>query len=328
MESAPFFTDLAPPGPEGGRALWLTARDGVRLRAACWSSARTTRGTVLCFPGRTEYIEKYTGAAAVFARAGMASVAIDWRGQGLADRLHPDRLLGHVAHFSDYQRDVAALVALAEAEGLPHPWFVLGHSMGGAIALRAVLERLPVAAAVFSAPMFGIQMTPGLRAFAWSLTWGSRRLGLDHTYAPSTGREPYVLTTTLADNRLTADETLFSFMQDMLRAHPDLGLGGPSLRWLHEALKECNMLMQARAPDVPAMTFAGSEEAIVDLEAMRRRMANWPGGTFRLIQNARHEVMLEQRAHRDIAFQAILDQFERARLSAAPAPADVASPAT
>ncbi|MEM6578662.1 MAG: alpha/beta hydrolase [Pseudomonadota bacterium] len=328
MERAPFFTDLAPPGPEGGRAVWLTARDGIRIRAACWSSTSTTRGTVLCFPGRTEYIEKYTGPAAVFAGQGLASVAIDWRGQGLADRLNPDRLLGHVPRFRDYQHDVAALVALAHAEDLPQPWFVIGHSMGGAIALRALLEGLPVAAAVFSSPMFSIQMTPGLRALAWSLTWGSRQLGLDDAYAPSTGRDPYVLTTTLDENRLTADETLFRFMQEMLRAHPDLGLGGPSLRWLHEALKECRMLMNARAPNLPAMTFAGSEEAIVDLEAMRERMANWPGGSFRLIQNARHEVMLEAPEYREMAFKSILDLFERARLSGPDAPPVAASQAT
>ncbi|MEM1303211.1 MAG: alpha/beta hydrolase [Pseudomonadota bacterium] len=328
MERAPFYTDEAPPGPEGGRAFWLDTRDRVRIRAACWSNADTMRGTVLCFPGRTEYVEKYTGPAAVFAQAGLASLAVDWRGQGLADRLHADHLLGHVPRFQDYQKDVAALCALAEAEDLPRPWFVLGHSMGGAIALRAVLEGLPVAAAVFSAPMFSIQMTPALRAVAWSLTWGSRQLGLDDNYAPSTGREPYVLTTTLAENRLSSDETLFGFMQDMLRAHPDLGLGGPSLRWLHEALKECRMLMEARAPDLPAMTFAGSEEAIVDLDAMRARMESWPGGTFRLIQDARHEVLLEAPEYRDAAFSAILNHFDQARLTPPGAPVGAASQGT
>ncbi|MEM9912716.1 MAG: alpha/beta hydrolase [Pseudomonadota bacterium] len=320
METAPLFTDEAPLGPEDGRAFWLTARDGVRLRAAFWSNAQTTRGTILCFPGRTEYVEKYTGAALVFADAGFASLAIDWRGQGLADRLHPDPLLGHVPRFRDYQHDVAALCELATSQDLPRPWYVLGHSMGGAIALRAILEGLSVTAAVFSAPMWNLQMTPGLRAVAWSLTWGSRQLGLDDAFAPSTGREPYVLTSTVEENRLTSDAASFGFMQDILKAHPELGLGGPSLRWLHEALKECRMMMAARAPDLPALTFAGSEEAIVDLEAMRSRMANWPGGSFRLIQEARHEIMLEAPVYREAAFSAMLDHFERAHLNAPAAP--------
>jgi len=44
------------------------------------------KGTVLLFPGRTEYIEKYGPAAADFLARGFATVVIDWRGQGLADR--------------------------------------------------------------------------------------------------------------------------------------------------------------------------------------------------------------------------------------------------
>ncbi|MEM6375443.1 MAG: alpha/beta hydrolase [Pseudomonadota bacterium] len=327
MERAPLLTEHAPPGADGGRAHWLTAPDGVRLRVASWSGAQTRRGTVLCFPGRTEYVEKYLGASRIFAQAGFASLAIDWRGQGLAQRLNEDPLLGHVARFGDYQKDVTALTAYAEDQRLPRPWFVLGHSMGGAIALRAVLEGLPVSAAVFSAPMWGLQMTQGLRALAWSLTWGSRQLGLDSLYAPSTGRDPYILNTTLAENRLTGDIEQFRFMQDMLRAHPDLGLGGPSLRWLHEALKECRALMEARAPDLPTLTFAGSDEAIVDLEAMRARMKTWPKGRFELIEEARHEILLERPAFRNRAFKAILAHLETASTTAPGAPSAAVPPA-
>lgn len=119
LQSAPFYGDAAQ-GPADGRAYWLTAEDGVRLRVALWNPSGA-QGTVLLFPGRTEYAEKYGRAAADFAQRGYCTLAIDWRGQGLADRLLPDTMLGHVGRFADYQLDVLAMTRAAEALGLPRP---------------------------------------------------------------------------------------------------------------------------------------------------------------------------------------------------------------
>ena len=91
----------------------------------------------MMFPGRTEYIEKYGDCAAEFTGRGFAFLAVDWRGQGLADRLLDDVRVGHVDQFTDYQHDVQATLDLAADLNLPKPWFVIGHSMGGAIGLRA-----------------------------------------------------------------------------------------------------------------------------------------------------------------------------------------------
>ena len=60
----------------------------------------------------------------------------------------------------------AAFRAALEGLGAPKPWFLIGHSMGGAIGLRALHDGLPVQAAAFSAPMWGIAMHPALRAIS------------------------------------------------------------------------------------------------------------------------------------------------------------------
>ena len=127
LADAPLHADLAE-GPPGGRAFWLTASDGVRIRIGHWPGAEgPAGGTVFMFPGRTEYVEKYGRLAGDLRARGFGTVAVDWRGQGLADRLLPDPLVGHVARFSDYQHDVRAVVAAAETLALPKPWFLLAH---------------------------------------------------------------------------------------------------------------------------------------------------------------------------------------------------------
>ncbi|MCB2131865.1 MAG: alpha/beta hydrolase, partial [Rhodobacteraceae bacterium] len=114
MEPAPFFADIAE-APAGGRTVWATAADGVRLRIGYWRGGETgeRNGTVLIFPGRSEYIEKYGPALTRLTGAGHACLIIDWRGQGLSDRILADPMSGHVHEFVDYQTDVAALLQTA-----------------------------------------------------------------------------------------------------------------------------------------------------------------------------------------------------------------------
>lgn len=293
--AAPFFAEVAR-APEGAEVCWQTAADGVRLRAGFWREG--AKGTVLLFPGRTEYVEKYGPAAGAFRARGYAMAAIDWRGQGLADRPLKDRATGHVQRFGDYQKDVAALMALVRAENLPEPYFLVGHSMGGCIGLRALYDGLPVRAAVFSAPMWGIRISPALRPVAWVLSTASRAVGRGHRYAPGTSPVTYVAEAPFEGNMLTRDPDMYAFMQAQVRTHPELALGGPSLHWLNEALWECLDLHRRASPDLPCVTVLGPMERVVDTRPIHDRMARWPGGRLVLEPEAEHEIMMETPAIR------------------------------
>lgn len=303
---APFFCDVAE-GPAGVSAWWVTSADGTRLRMAAWP--RGDKGTVLMFPGRTEYCEKYGRVAADLAAAGYGMVAFDWRGQGLADRPQHRRDMGHVTSFDEYRQDVAAFRAGMEALDLRGPFFLIGHSMGGAIGLRALHDGLPVRATAFTAPMWGIQMRPHLRAIRGIVLSLAGPLGFDKSFAPTTGPYKPML---FDDNPLTTDRDQFDYMARQTRTHPDLTLGGPSNLWLKAALAESAALMAAPAPSVPCVTIVGSREKIVEPEAMERRMATWPGGRFVRIAGAEHEVLMEAPAMRGQTLAAILETFDAA----------------
>jgi lysophospholipase len=291
MEKAPLYDDVAH-GPEGGAAHWLTASDGIRIRVAHWTPP-APKGTILIFPGRTEFAEKYGDAAREFTDAGYAVCAIDWRGQGLADRMQPDRGLGYVRDFADYQLDVIAAMDHVRALGLPEPFYLVAHSMGGCIGLRALFNGLPVKAVMFSAPMWGIMMTPPQRPFAWAVTRIARAFGVDARIAPGQSTQNYTASTTLDENALTSDAEMWGVMQDQLRKYPDLALGGPSITWLSEALREMHTLSYMPSPAVPCLTFLGTNEKIVMPSRIHQRMANWPGGELVIVPGGRHEVMHE-----------------------------------
>ena len=307
MKAAPFHDDVAL-APEGMAAHWLTTDDGLRIRVAHFVPD-AARGTVLLFPGRTEYVEKYGQVAGDLAEAGLATLVVDWRGQGLADRLLTDPLSGHVRRFGDYQRDVAAMVAHAQALDLPKPWFLLAHSMGGAIGLQALLDGLPVERAAFSAPMWGLPLSTALRPTAWTLSHVASAVGLRHLYSPGTSAASYPNETTFDDNLLTHDADQYARMARQTEKHPDLALGGPSLGWLATSLRALRWMSARPAPPVPTVTILGTSETIVDAEAVRARMADWPDGTLIEIDGGHHECLMETPDRRDRAMAAVLDHF-------------------
>jgi len=290
METAPLYTDVAR-APDGGVAYWLDTDDGVRIRVGVWNEG--TKGTVLLMPGRTEYIEKYGLVVGDLRQRGYATIVVDWRGQGLADRMLDDPDTGHVLKFADYQRDMTAMVQAARDLEMPQPFYMLSHSMGGCIALRSLVDGLEVKASVFSAPMWGILIGPVMRPLARGIAWATSTVGMGHKYAPGTSAQSYVSVAPFEDNLLTTDPDMYALLQEQVAAHPRFALGGPSMNWLFEALTETRNLMAMAAPKVPTLTLLGTNERIVDTAAVIKRMQDWPDGQLERVEGAEHEVLME-----------------------------------
>ncbi len=295
MSEAPFFAEVAD-APPAARVVWLSTKDAVRIRVASWAGG--DKGTVFLFPGRTECIEKYGRAAGDLLARGYSVITIDWRGQGLAARALPDPMSGHVDDFSEYQTDLDAMFDEAERTALPKPYFLMAHSMGGCIGLRALMRGLPFRAAAFSAPMWGISMAAWMRPVAHVVTTLSTYFGQWHRYAPGTGPTIYLTDVPFQGNVLTTDPEMWEYMRIQVDKHPELALGGPSLAWLRAALRECGALAVQPAPSVPAYCALGTAEKVVDLGPIHLRMATWSGGELDMYQGAEHEIMMEGPAMR------------------------------
>ncbi len=291
LPTAPFYAEVAQ-GPKDVVAHWITAADGPRLRVVYWP-AEPAKGTILLFPGRTEYAEKYGQTARDYVSNGYSVLTIDWRGQGLAARLVPDVAKGHVHKFRDYQHDVQAMVAAARDLGAAAPFFLIAHSMGGAIGLRALHDGLPVQAAVFSAPMWGINMHPALRPAALAIGVISQLTGQSQNFAPGQSGDMHFDFDNFDANSLTSDREAYAAMIRQLQAHPALALGGPTVQWVYSALRETKRLAAMTPPKLPCLTYLGTEESIVDPARIHSIMSRWKGGTLHMLTGARHEVLME-----------------------------------
>lgn len=291
MTKAPLHETLGD-CPKGGDAVWLDA-NGVRIRAVFWKGG--TRGTVLIFTGRTEYIEKYGRVAAQFVERGFSVVSLDWRGQGLSQRTAADPMKGHISRFAEYQEDIDALMAAPQMADMPGPQVLLCHSMGGCIGMRALVEgRLKPTLTIMSGPMLDIELAPHMRFGAGLMSSLAVRFGKQEAYAPRPRTDqPYVQAEDFSANMLTHDEGYYDWMRAHLEQEPGFALGGPTLGWMRAAFDEMTALAATAAPKGPMVILLGKNEEIVGPKAIHTYAARAPECRLEVLDRCKHETLME-----------------------------------
>jgi alpha-beta hydrolase superfamily lysophospholipase len=144
--------------------LTIPSRDGLPLKAWLWTVPRP-RGVVVIAHGLGEHGGAYSQVAESLGRlAGVDVLAFDFRGHGRSPGAR-----GVVEHYEEFCDDLRAAVAHAATERPGLPRFAMGHSNGGLVVLRTVLDcGLDVAGLILSNPALRVA-TP---VPAWKLALG------------------------------------------------------------------------------------------------------------------------------------------------------------
>jgi lysophospholipase len=303
------------PIPSGAVCDFFSAHDGLPLRFARWEATRTpTRGTVVIFQGRGEFIEKYFEVVADLRRRGFAVATHDWRGQGGSYRPLANRFKGHVGSFSEFDHDVVRFMKEVVLANCPPPYLALAHSMGGNIALRAAsapnswFERM-----VVCAPMLGFHRSKILipQSLARAYVEIGTLLGVGGRYVPG-GNDLPTEAGKFANNSLTSDEERFARNRQILEAMPELGLGSPTISWLRSAYRSNRMLMSPDYPlrvQIPMLVVSAGGDRIVSTPNIEEFASRLKVGAHVLIARSEHEILQERddiRAQFWAAFDAYL----------------------
>jgi lysophospholipase len=282
----------------GAEAVWYRGAQGQRLRAL-FCPAPNPIGSVVLSPGRTEHIEKYVEVVGELVGRGYNVVVHDWRGQGLSDRLHKDRLRGHAVGFDDFVSDFRALIDLFEAR-LPRPRIALSHSMGGCLTLMALANgESRFDGAILSAPMLGVNTGGPPYGLVRAIARVMVRLGLGAGYILSGPTDPFG--GTLESDRLTHDPARHGRTYNQLHANRDLALGNVTWGWIDSAMTAMEGLSR---PDVlakvtiPVTIVGAGADRLVKNAAQQVAVARLPRGRFVEIPGAFHEILMETDALR------------------------------
>lgn len=277
--------------PDGAEEHWLEGRGGVRLRVLTAPAKGAARGSVIVAPGRTEFIEKYFEVVGELQSRGFAVFCIDWRGQGLSGRETNNPLKGHFVSFDDPVNDLATALRLLAAK-LPRPHIALAHSMGGAIVLRALqTRRVEFDAAVFSAPMWGIQ---GLGELAKNYVRFMSSIGAGTNFAPSV--ETRWKRENFKRNPVTHDKERHARGQGLIAEEPALALAGPTIGWVAAAAATTEGFVQPNALAhlrLPILVFTAGQEQLVDNKSHDAVIALLSNAKHVVIPGAKHEILME-----------------------------------
>ncbi len=197
----------------------FTGERGVRIYYQAWRP-EAPKGVVAITHGLGEHSGRYQNVVGALVPRGYAVYALDFCGHGRSGGPR-----GHVHRFADYLADLDRLIDKARRAEPDLPVFLLGHSLGGLIALAYALERPGALQGV-------IGSAPGLRRRfevpGYKLLLGRLMSGIWPTFSQRTGlpvdrlsHDPQVALAYVAD-RLVHDRATARWLIEFTRASEDV----------------------------------------------------------------------------------------------------------
>ncbi len=282
--------------------------DGVPIR---WISIREPQNErcVVMVNGRNESFWKYQELFYEFSRKGYDVYAYDHRGQGASGRLTNDSELGHVICFDDYVTDLHTFIENVVNKDAYKHRFLLAHSMGGAVAtLYLEHYQTPFNAVVLNAPMFGINMPAPLKLVASSIAKIMEHYQSQPSYV--LGKKPYREEPFEANDQCQS-QLRYGWAKHLYQLHPELRLGGPSPRWVWQALaaaKHC--IRDVEHIDTPVLLLQAGDDKVVDNHSHVIFCTKCTECEMKVIPHARHELLMEKDCLRNQALKDTLEFFE------------------
>jgi alpha-beta hydrolase superfamily lysophospholipase len=271
----------AVPVPPAGASAWLRAPDGVRLHTLSWP-VDAPRAVVLVSHGLGEHAGRYAALARDLGARGFAVHALDHRGHGLSGGAR-----AYTPRFGRFVDDLEAL-RLSVSRDTPArvPTFLLGHSLGGLIAIRHLEAHpeAPLAGAILSAPLLGIRA----EAPKWKLALAGPLSILLPALPMASELDPALLTADPAYIR--------SYREDpLVHSKVTPRLYTEMLKAMDDAVAEKGRIA------LPLLFVVPGADGIVQEEAALRFAESLPGEvTVRRYPGFRHEALNEVERERPV----------------------------
>ncbi len=245
---------------------------------------------VVLIAGRIEASHKYRELIWELNQNNIAVYCCDHIGQGQSARLAPDQQLGFIEKFEDFADDLNLFIESIVKPKLSTDYFLLAHSMGGAICCD-YMARYPVNAqgAFICAPMLGINTAPFPSKVALWVARSACRLGFSQRYAfgqASYAEKPF------SDNELTNSAERYAQFRALYANQAHLQLGGVSFAWLQAALNWTFLLPELNNP-IPIHIALAEKDSIVDNLATKQWVKKHNHINISEFAMAKHELLNE-----------------------------------
>ncbi len=305
--------------PQGAEETYWQAEDGWNIRRFDWrtdlSAGASPRGSILFMPGRGDLYEKYLETFAHFHENGWNITASDWRGQAGSGRMTDSQYVGHIEDFSVWIQDLRYFFARWKAS-TPGPHVIMGHSMGGHLVARALIEKAADAdAAILIAPMLGMRGLNLPLPIGHFITRIMKRLGDPKRPAWKVSEKP-ASPLEIRQSLLTNDDDRYADELFWWGKRPELVMGPASWTWVERAYASARFIRgpgQWEGVEVPVYVVATSADELVRHRNIEEAVERMPRAEMlEFGEEAAHEILREVDAVRDKALTGIDAFLDRA----------------
>jgi lysophospholipase len=246
---------------------------GVTIFWQAWLPDEKPRAVVVVAHGFGEHSGRYTNLVEAIVPKGYAVYAPDHRGHGRSE--------GTRALIDDYEFLLDDLDEIFKRVAHDHPGlpvFLLGHSMGGSVALASALRKQShLRGLILSGPLVSnVGVPKALAAVAGLLGRVAPRLGVRQLGSSGVSRDPAVVAA------YDADPLVF-------HGKMPAGTGAALVR------RSAAFASQMPSLNVPLLVVHGTADQLVDVECGKtvHRLAGSTDKTLKLYDGLFHEVMNE-----------------------------------
>lgn len=213
-----------------------------------WEAEGSPKAVIVMVHGAMEHHGRYKWLSQMWRSAGYHVIMGDLPGQGMTTRAYR----GHINSFEQYLNEVRTWIEEAYEYALPV--FLLGHSMGGLIAIRLLQEdELEIAGVILSSPCLGLVAQPPklLGAASLGLNIALPKLRID------AGLKPELVTRNLEIQEEDLNDSLY--------------VTKVSVRWYRELLGAIKDAFEdiPEFQDVPMLLMQGGDDKVVDKRPVR-----------------------------------------------------------
>ena len=303
--------------PEGAVEARWKAEDGWEIRRFDWRAdehaAAHPRGSILFLPGRGDIYEKYLETFQHFHANGWNVTSSDWRGQGGSGRYASSPYVGHIADFSLWVADLKFFYTRWKAE-TPAPHVVIGHSMGGHLVARALIEKaVDPDAAVLIAPMLGMAGPPLPLPLSQLVARLMGKIGKPDRPAWRVSEKP-ASPLAIRQTLLTHDDDRYGDELYWWGLRPEVVMGPGSWTWVERAYASIRKLFAPgtwESVETPVYVVATTSDQLVRFDAIEKAVERMPHAEMLTFgDESRHEILREADAVRDRALAGIDAFFE------------------
>jgi lysophospholipase len=231
-----------------------------------WEADGNAKAVIIIIHGAMEHHGRYKWLSQMWRSAGYHVIMGDLPGQGMTTRA----FRGHIESFDDYLDEVRGWIDEAYRYSLPV--FLLGHSMGGLVAIRLLQEEeFDLAGVILSSPCLGLVTQPPrvLNALSHVLNVALPKFRIDAGITPEIAtRNPDVREEDMNDS---------------------LYVTKVSVRWYRELVQAMKQAFEdiPHFQDVPLLVMQAGDDRIVDKKPVRewfnynqcseKLYKEWPG---------------------------------------------------